>query len=189
MLAVIATKNDGNAVGILDPVLLARPLEFILADHLRQRNLCALLERLAGERRFNPALGASVADYMADELPIHMLDEDEDLFPLLRRRALPGDDVERVLGLLSREHSDADRQLEGIVNGLREAISAGRTELDTSLAMTLRTFAHRKRRHLAVENAIIMPLAEARLTPKDSEGLARRMAVRRRIRLSPGASA
>ena len=181
--------RDANSVGIVDHALLAQPLEFILADHLRQRNLCCLLDRLADEPRFDEALAAAIADYVGDEMSIHVIDEEEDLFPLLRRRALPEDDVERVLGLLSREHSESDRLAEAIVGGLREAIVSGAAELDAELKDKLRAFARRERRHLAVENALVMPLAEVRLTVKDCEGLARRMAVRRGIHLHFGGRA
>jgi len=189
MPAATTHKPGENAVGTIDYALLAKPLEFILADHLRQRNLCCLLECLAQERRLDPALAASIADYVADEMSIHVIDEEEDLFPLLRRRAGPGDDVERVLGLLSREHSEDDRLAEAIVNGLREAVYNGQEEIGPDLRMKLRTFARRQRRHLAVENAVVMPLAEARLTMKDRAGLARRMAVRRGIHLHAGEKA
>jgi len=119
-------------------------------------------------------------------MTIHVIDEEEDLFPLLRRRARPEDDVERVLGLLSREHFEDDRLAEIIVAGLRETAATNAETLPPELRIALRDFARRQRRHLAVENAVIMPLAEIRLTPKDREGLARRMAVRRGIHPEKG---
>lgn len=174
-----------NSVGTVDHCLLANPLEFILADHLRQRHLCCVMERLAKEQRLNRVLAAAVADHVSGEMAIHIIDEEEDLFPLLRRRAKAKDDVERVLGLLSREHFEDDRLAEMIVAGLRKAVQTAAT-LDPDLKTKLRDFARRQRRHLAVESAAIMPLAETRLTPKDREGLARRMAVRRSIHLERG---
>lgn len=189
MLAVTTHNAGESGVGTIDHALLGRPLEFILADHLRQRNLCCLLDRLASERHLDARIASIVADYIADEMSIHVLDEEEDLFPLLRRRALPGDDVERVLGLLSREHSESDRLAGIIVESLRQAISEGWAELNDDFKTTLRNFAHRERRHLAVENALIMPLAEVRLTSKDRVGLSRRMAVRRGVQLHAGGKA
>jgi hemerythrin-like domain-containing protein len=113
-----------------------------------------------------------------------MIDEEEDLFPLIRRRARPEDHVERVLGLLSREHAEDDRLADIIVEGLRRSCAACDPALPDGLRTAMRTFAQRQRRHLAVENAVVMPLAEARLTTGDREGLSRRMAARRGIQFS-----
>lgn len=181
MPAATIRDLDGDLIGTVDRNLLVKPLEFIVADHLRQRHLCCVMERLADEPLLNRALAVAVADHISGEMTIHVIDEEEDLFPLLRRRAWPEDDVERVLGLLSREHFEDDRIAEAIVAGLRETVEANAEELSLELRAALRDFARRQRRHLAVENAVIMPLAEIRLTPKDREGLARRMAVRRGI--------
>jgi hemerythrin-like domain-containing protein len=187
MLAATTREvSDKGCLAGLDHGLLARPLEFILADHLRQRDLCRLLERLASEAELDLALADAVAEHLASDMAIHVLDEEEDLFPLLRRRATAGDDIERVLGLLSREHARDDRLADTIIAGLRLAVVVRAKAVDDDLKAALREFAYRQRRHLAVENAIVMPLAEARLTPVDLEGLARRMAVRRGISLRSG---
>ena len=185
MLADITIDRETPRLGAADLRLLKKPLEFILADHHRQRALCQALDRLADAAALAPGLAREVVDFIESDMPIHVIDEEEDLFPLLRRRATPEDNVERVLGLLSREHAEDDRLADIIVEGLRRSCAAGDTELATKLREALRSFAHRQRRHLAVENAIVMPLAEARLTEKDRDGLARRMAARRGIQLAP----
>lgn len=181
MPAATVRDLDGHFIGTVDRSLLSSPLEFIVADHLRQRHLCRVMEQLADEPVLDHAVAEAVVEHVSGEMAIHVIDEEEDLFPLLRRRARPDDEVERVLGLLSREHFEDDRLAETIVAGLQEAIEANARTLPSELKATLRNFARRQRRHLAVENAVIMPLAELRLTAKDREGLARRMAVRRGI--------
>ena len=125
-----------------------------------------------------------LADYIASDMAVHVIDEEEDLFPLIRRRATAEDNVERVLGLLAREHAEDDRLADIIVEGLRRSCAAGHKEMSDDLTAAVRAFAQRQRRHLAVENAVVIPLAEARLTPNDREGLSRRMAARRGIRLA-----
>lgn len=179
----LAGEPPDRALAAPDLRLLKRPLEFILAEHHRQRGLCNLLDRLAEAPAPAPAAAARAAAYIEHDMLTHVIDEEEDLFPLIRRRARPDDDVERVLGLLAREHAEDDRLADVIVAGLRRACAAGGT-LPGSLRAALRTFAQRQRRHLAVENAVVMPLAEARLTAGDRLGLARRMAARRGIQLS-----
>jgi hemerythrin-like domain-containing protein len=182
--SIDATRETGN-LGATDLRLLKKPLEFILADHHRQRTLCQLLDRLADAALLEPRVAMEVVGFIESDMPIHVIDEEEDLFPLLRRRATSADNVERVLGLLSREHAEDDRLADIIVEGLRRSCAAGATALPADLREALRSFAHRQRRHLAVENAIVMPLAEVRLTTRDQDGLARRMAARRGIQLSP----
>jgi hemerythrin-like domain-containing protein len=169
--------------------LLGRPLDFIHADHLRQRDVSRLVECLASEPKLDLALADAIATHLADDMAVHTLDEEEDLFPLLRRRAAAADDIERVLGLLSREHARDDLLAADIIAGLRVAVTTRRKTLNEDLRVALREFAYRQRRHLAVENAIVMPLAQERLTKEDKEGLARRMALRRGFRLRVEAAA
>lgn len=176
---MVADTTPDGAGAPAQPSLLADPLEFLLADHLRQRNLCHLIDQLAAAAHFDPVLGAKVADYLAGEFALHMIDEEEDLFPLLRRRAEREDQIEEVLGALSGEHAEDGRSLEVLVEGLRAAVAAGTSALSAELRIALRAFAVRQRRHITVENALIVPLAEARLNDGDRRGLARRMAARR----------
>lgn len=169
-----------------DPSLLARPLEYLLVDHLRQRSLCALLELIADADRLDSRLAGAVADHIAHDLAVHTLDDEEDLYPLVRRRAEPEDRVEAVLGLLSGEHADEDRLAATVVEGLRQAIAVAPASPSEALRARLHLMAERLRRHLTVENALIMPLAETRLTQTDRAGLARRMAARRGFALTGG---
>lgn len=186
MCAGITTDHSREAdeLGAGDVRLLRKPLEFLLADHHRQRSLCNLLDKLADRPAFCPALAAQLTEYIASEMALHVIDEEEDLFPLIRRRAWPEDNVERLLGLLAGEHAEDDRLADLIVAGLRRSCVAGDQALSDDMRAAVRAFVQRQRRHLAVENAIVIPLAEARLTPSDREGLSRRMAARRGIRLT-----
>lgn len=183
-MAAATTIDDGSpaeSLGRADLGLLKRPLEFLLADHHRQRSLCHLLDGLADAQSPDAAAVDAAIGYIEQDLALHIIDEEEDLFPLLRRRARPEDGVERVLGLLSREHVEDDRLAGLILSGLGRKAAA--PELSSECRAALRAFARRQRRHIAVENAIVMPLAELRLGAKDRAGLARRMAARRGISL------
>ena len=97
--------------------LLREPIEYLFADHFRQQLICNLLDDIlsdfAAERV--PRLAAAVLAYLRTELPLHIADEEQDLFPCLRKRSLPADDLVVALELLLREHErDADfgRQLQ-----------------------------------------------------------------------------
>jgi hemerythrin-like domain-containing protein len=177
-----ATHTPDGGAGAPDPALLARPLEFLVVEHLRQRDLCALLDEVAAAEPVDRARAAYAARRIARDLAIHVLDDEEDLYPLLRRRAAAEDRVEGVLGLLSGEHAAEDRSAAEIADGL--AAAAAGAPLGPELKARIRGFTRRLRRHLAVENGLLMPLAEQRLTSADLDGLARRMAARRGLVLT-----
>ncbi|MGX5734782.1 hemerythrin domain-containing protein [Bosea thiooxidans] len=186
MPADMATEfpSEIDALAPIRSELLGRPLEFIVAEHHRLRDLCRLLDGLVDVTDFGAATVTAVLHCIEHELPLHVIDEEEDLFPLIRRRAMPKDGVERLLGLLSREHVEDDRLARIIAHGLRTRGTAGWDE--AAFRAALGSFSRRQRRHLAVENAVLIPLAELRLTARDREGLARRMAARRGVVLGPG---
>jgi len=164
--------------------LLRRPLEYILADHLRQRVLCVLCEQIADAEHMDVALVEEVVAYLKTDMVVHVIDEEQDLFPLLRRRAEDSDDIETALGQLSGEHAAEEGLAENIVTGLEATLADTAHGLDDQVRTALRKFAHTERQHLALENATVMPLAKIRLTEKDQRDLAARMAARRGILLS-----
>ncbi|TCO71570.1 hemerythrin domain-containing protein [Rhodovulum euryhalinum] len=160
----------------------ANPLDALAADHYRQRLMLAELERLAASAGRDTAQAAALLTHMETELPVHTLDEDQDLFPLLRRRAAPEDRMDHLLAQLDAEH-DAVRPQAAEVRGILRAILAGETPRDLA---ALRGFASAYRRHMILENAVLLPLARARLTRADLADLRNRMAARRGLDLTPG---
>ncbi|WP_420347764.1 hemerythrin domain-containing protein [Pelagibius sp.] len=160
--------------------LLAKPLDYIFADHFRQRTLCNLLEELADAATPDEPLTREVIGFLAGDMALHVQDEEEDLFPLLRRRCPPEDEIEAVLSALAREHHADERMARDIVEGLEACMAAGRApRTDADLRARLTEFARRQRRHLAVENSIVLPIARNRLTELDLANLTKRMAERR----------
>jgi iron-sulfur cluster repair protein YtfE (RIC family) len=164
---------------------LAEPLEYIFAEHFRQRVLCNVLDEIADQKQPDRDLIASVLRFLRADLASHIFDEEQDLFPLLRKRAKPDDRIEDVLGRLCQEHSADKLDAELISDGLREALATGvRGGLPSSLTELLHRFAANERNHLTLENAIVLPLARVRLTADDLHNMAKRMAARRGIILS-----
>ena len=163
--------------------LLYRPLDYILADHLRQRVLCVLCEQLADAKDLDSTIATEVVAYLKSDMVVHVIDEEQDLFPLIRRRAKEGDDIEQALGQLSGEHASEEGLAQTITQGLETALAHPGTKLDDELRTALRQFANNERQHLALENATIMPLAKVRLNERDLRDLAARMAARRGILL------
>lgn len=160
--------------------LLGDPLAFFAADHLRQRAAFVLIEQVATADTLDRVLAAHVLEFLGKDMVAHVLDEEHALFPLLRCRCEPEDDIEHVLGDLSAEHAVEERIAVDILIGLAEALEADCAVGDIEgLRKRMLAFAHAESRHLALENGIILPLARARLSEGDLRDLSARM-IRRR---------
>jgi hypothetical protein len=153
------------------------PLEALREVHFLQRQFCLDMEALAETTKARPALARAVLTNLCRDLPLHHADEDAGLFPLLRERARNEDAIEPLLDRLSADH---------------DAIAAARQPLLTALSCladgalpapedraALRALAQAKLRHLTIEHAIILPLAQFRLTVADRRQLIAAMATRR----------
>lgn len=170
--------------------LLGEPLEWFFAEHYRHRQACKMIEEVAAAMVFDAARIAELIDFLSHDLPLHVIDEEEDFFPLLRRRCLAEDDIEAVLGMLSAEHR-ADVVQAGAVRGHLQACLEGQRApgLDPVQRKAMIAFAVQERRHLGLENAIVLPIARLRLTKNDLTTLGRRLAARRGRLLDAGAVA
>lgn len=170
------------AIGPTDPRLLADPLDYMEAEHYRQRAALAHLERLRPdtppERRV--AIAKLVLAFIRGEVGRHVEDETRDLFPLLRRRCLAEDDVEAVLALAAAEHARDAELARPVADGLERC--ARREPPGADFPDAIAAFVDSQRRHLAWENAIVLPLARKRLTPTDRKRLGASMAARRGLR-------
>jgi len=170
--------------------LLRTPLDYIFADHFRQRSLCRILGELAGAAAFDRAMARAALDFLRTDFSLHVLDEEKDLFPLLRKRRQRQDRIGDILARLGSEHSADALDAEQIVAALAGAIDdAAPRPLDEAARALMVRLAANERRHLTAENAIVLPLARARLTIGDLETLGRHMAARRGVRYPEGRDA
>jgi hypothetical protein len=142
--------------------------------HLRGRRMLDALSRIAAAPDPDPAAASRLAAALPVALALHMADEDEDFFPLLRRRAHPEDEMDPILSRLSREHADLAAAAVAAVGALAE-IGVGAPRRPGPIA----AFVALKRRHAMFETAVILPLARVRLKPADRRALATRIAARR----------
>lgn len=162
--------------------LLLTPLDYIFADHFRQRSLCRILGELAGAAEFDRAMAQAALDFLRTDFFLHVFDEEKDLFPLLRKRREKQDRIGDILARLVSEHSADALDAELIVAALAGALDeAAPAPLDEAARALFARFAANERRHLTAENAIVLPMARARLTSGDLETLGRHMAARRGI--------
>ncbi|MBL8547824.1 MAG: hemerythrin domain-containing protein [Hyphomonadaceae bacterium] len=163
------------------PVSPSDAIEFLLAEHLNHRRMCRALEDLADARDFDGLAITALVDFIRFDLTLHVIDEEEDVFPLLRRRCLPEDEVDEIIERLGREHAEDKTLSERARDVLNACLMLRRPpQAIEGGAEVLRAFAHHERRHLALENAVIIPLARRRLDTADIELLGRRFMARRR---------
>lgn len=156
--------------------LLSEPLDYIFADHFRQRMLCNLLDAMVSEGARDALLSGQILMFMRLDFGLHVLDEEEDLFPLLLKRALPEDGMEDVIHELCTEHSSDRLDADELCRVLEVPESCG-----GRWKRLFTRFAANERRHLIVENAIVLPMARIRLQPGDLTLIGQRMAERRGI--------
>ncbi|MFP6740379.1 MAG: hemerythrin domain-containing protein [Alphaproteobacteria bacterium] len=169
----------------LNPEVFRHPLEFIFAEHDRQRIACAALERLADDPGADDAneSAAYILDHLEVDLPLHIADEERDLFPMLKERCLPDDRIEEMLALRHMEHEDDDANCGALLAPLRGIAGGSRPNDETAFSARARAFARFQRRHLGWENGTVLPLAERRLSDDDNAALGASMAARRGLTL------
>lgn len=162
--------------------LMAEPLDWFFAEHHRHRQACRLIASLADDPAFDGACVTEVLEFIRNDLALHIIDEEEDLFPLLRRRALPEDQIEIALGRLSSEHRVDSALAQRVRTILQDSLDRREPcARDASARQALLDFAAQELRHLALENAVVLPIARLRLTQEDIESMAARLAARRGV--------
>lgn len=174
----------------LDLRLIARPLEFLLAEHYRLRAALTQLDWLArgnvGEARRR--LAKALLRYFTEDYSLHVADEEADFFPLLRQRGAGDTAFSASLETLAGEHRADIERLAQVVAGLRDlTASAPRDAIPPAFAAEAPAYAEALRRHIAWENAVLLPAAHERLSAADLRRLAQKFAARRGVTLAPRA--
>jgi hemerythrin-like domain-containing protein len=163
-------------------VLLDQPLDYLLAEHLRHRVYGAMLGYLAQTRQASRTDADRIITFLTADLDLHHADEDEDLFPALRRRALPEDDLGAVLARLGEDHSRLSAMAEDIVAALSRHPASETVRIDQATSETMQAYAASEARHLAIENAVVLTIAGVRLSKNDLKSMSRSMKARRGVR-------
>jgi hemerythrin-like domain-containing protein len=165
---------------IIEPVpkgLVDSPLEFIFAEHHRQREAAAILTMVA-DGEFNRRGVSELIEFLEHDFALHVGDEECVLFPVLRLHCLPEDNVERVIDDLQQEHRADEAFGETVIAILKRRLQG--QLLAGEASRRLRSFAEHVRQHLAVENSILLPIARARLNSDVLKALADMLRDRRR---------
>jgi hemerythrin-like domain-containing protein len=163
------------------------PLQMLEACHSKIEAQLGTLERLVphlGQRGADAdakAAALAVIRYFDTSGVLHHRDEDEDLFPLLRRLAADAKrpEVCAVMDELEREHATMDLEWSRLRQRL-DQIARGQAD---RLEMDLVTpFAWLYRRHMRTEAAAVLPFARDALGEADRAALGVRMVARRKSR-------
>jgi hemerythrin-like domain-containing protein len=153
------------------------PIEALYEEHFLQRQMACNMEALAGTEVPRPDLARRVLANLETTLPHHRIDEDDSLFPRLRRRAEPEDAIDLLVDRLQVEHG----QLRAMAAALMPALAclkAGALPAAEDRE-ALRRFVQLERRHLITENALVLPLARLRLSATDKTRILAEMRARR----------
>lgn len=137
---------------------LATPLEFIFADNFRCRVLCNLLSVIGSGQDVGADVVSACRDFLLRDFLVHLADEKQALFPLLIERTSPDDGV-----LAAVQH---ERPGFAVVNRLAGSLDRPGLGRGCRIGL-LDTFVFEERRHIAVENVVLLPVARKRLRPSD----------------------
>lgn len=164
-----------------DATPIGDPLDFILDDHKRQFVLCEELDQLAESLDTDDVAtrAAELLDFLQNDLPRHIMDEERDLFPMLKDRCGDEDGLKGILSQLSKEHELDEDLVDFLKDDLQVLIAGREIPNPTRLFINLREFTETQRRHLDMENRTVMVLARKRFSPDDLDRLAASMQARR----------
>ncbi len=191
-MAVAKQNNDpptgygaGGNGGVIGPWVIEKspdglinsPLDFIFAEHYRQREAANILTMIA-DGEFNAEGVQSLIEFLETDFDIHISDEEIVLFPILKQHCLPEDNVERIIDRLQDEHREDEASNETIISILKSM--KGANNLNRRQKSQIRAFAEHICQHLALENGVLLPIARVRLGPEELEILARLLKDRRR---------
>jgi hemerythrin-like domain-containing protein len=125
--------------------------------------------------------------YFREAAPRHTADEEESLFPRLRRLSDPqASDIESTLRSLEQEHARADaaqKQIDDLATRWLEGADLSKVEKEQWRCVIAELNAHYEQ-HMAVEEQIVFTLAKKILSASERQEIGKEMARRREPILS-----
>ena len=164
-------NSDVRACRFTDPILK------IEEEQVHLMALCDRLETIADRLpdNLNHFTVETVAYELRAKLPRLHMHMEQQLFPILKKRALPEDGIEEIIDGFTHEHAMDDGYVLGVLGVLeildqssRSQIAADQTaENYEAVGYLLRGFFEALRRHLRWQRFIVLRLARLRLSDKD----------------------
>jgi hemerythrin-like domain-containing protein len=160
---------------------------FEVLDATHRQTLAALerLEALAAQLRGGAgadaqarAVAAEIVQYFSNTARQHHLDEEIHVFPRLAAGAEP--ETAQALQRLRQDHGWLEEDwLE--LSPLLDAVAGGQSWVDTeTLLRGVEIFVALSRDHMALEESVIYPQAQAHVPARERRAMGREMAARRR---------
>jgi len=144
-------------------------LAWIGREHCAELNLCDSLERIADNLLYplDREIVSTGIIKLRRCLKRHVALEEGYLYPVLAKRAAPGELTEVMLSQISAEHAVDDSLAHDAADQLEQALERGCVENPEMLGYMLRGFFECRRRHIAWEDAVILPMASRRMSTAD----------------------
>lgn len=161
--------------------LLDAPLDYFLAEHMRQRAAGAFLRKFASERKALCSEADRVVAFLTHDVPLHYSDEEEDLFPALRRRAHSEDNLGPVLARLCADDRRSKTMIDDIAERLSRHSGNEAVRIDKPTQELMQAYAAGEHRHIAIENAVVLSIAGVRLNRSDLRAISKGMKARRGV--------
>ena len=164
--------------------LLRDPLDFLIADHMRQRKMCNALDalHLNSEKEGSKEIREAIFAYLSEDFLLHISDEEVDLFPSLLAARNLDHDLDHLIDALTRNHAiELSLASDVIVFLQRKQPPPGEATNVWNFTRLLVTFTECLRRHLAIEDQMLMPVARKHLAAEDLHRIGLAMARRRHI--------
>ena len=168
------------------PAVESDAVDMLLACHQRIRHFTAIAARLADAGDALPPEIANAAEavhrYYSIALPLHEADENDSVYPRLRRSLTDAGELASLQAMVD-QHGPIDEVVARLIPRWAE-LQASPERLGAHAAQ-LRADAARLQElweeHLALEERIVFPLLRARLSPEDLQGIHAEMKLRRGI--------
>lgn len=139
-------------------------LDLLHREHLMHRKVLSDFKELCeGNSKDIATLAVNLRGFLREEYLDHRADEEEMLFPLLRKRCLAEDKIDAVIHKIELGRKTGAEEYAAVIGILVDLISKDRVPLTPEIEM-LQRFVDRERRQLIAEDAIILPIARCRLT-------------------------
>ena len=180
-LETVTRISQGVASRHVESRDLVDPIGFLGQEHYRQSVTLGILRALADDPDRDSAAedARAVLDSLMAHLPLHIADEEEDLFPALARHCAGETLFDGMRAQLSKEHKTDDALATVLTADLRALADGVALRNKARFGAAARSFAELQERHLDWENASVLPLAESRLEARDLREMGRNMAARR----------
>ncbi|GBE44141.1 hypothetical protein BMS3Bbin10_02231 [bacterium BMS3Bbin10] len=144
-------------------------LAWIEREHCAELNLCNLLEKIADHllEPLDRELANTGILTLRHCVKRHVALEEGYLYPVLARRAGRDELTEAMLVQIRGEHAVDECLAHDTADQLELALTRGHVEKPEMLGYMLRGFFECRRRHIAWEDAIVLPLARRLLAEED----------------------